>query len=52
MMNSIDDPNVDAQLSPISGAFDNMYSSNVVFRTYGIHYSTPTQDPRVLSPDP
>ncbi len=52
MMNSIDDPNVDAQLSPISGAFDNMYSSNVVFRTYGIHYSTPTQDPRFLSPDP
>jgi iron complex outermembrane receptor protein len=58
---SDDDPNVDAQLSPsnngttpagVTTGGDNLYDQMVVFRKYGIHYSTPTNDPRFLSPDP
>jgi iron complex outermembrane receptor protein len=48
MSTSDDDPNVDAQLSPINNATDNAYDANVVFRRYGIHYN----DARMLTGNP
>ncbi len=39
-------------ISPINNGTDNSYDTNVVFRKYGIHYATATNDPRFLSPDP
>jgi iron complex outermembrane recepter protein len=59
MSSSLDDPNVDAQLSPINNGNspagvpvtgDNLYDNMVVFRKYGIHYAQ--GDPRFLSPSP
>jgi iron complex outermembrane recepter protein len=59
MSNSLDDPNIDAQLSPINNgsnaagaitAGDNLYDDRVVFRKYGIHYAQ--GDTRFLSPTP
>jgi iron complex outermembrane recepter protein len=48
LSHSDDDPNVDAQISPINNATDNPYDANVVFRRYGIHYN----DARMLTGDP
>jgi iron complex outermembrane recepter protein len=59
MSSSLDDPNIDAQLSPINNGNnlagiptggDNLYDSLVVFRKYGIHYAS--GDTRFLSPTP
>ena len=52
MTNSLDEPNVDTQISPINNGTDNSYDTNVVFRKYGIHYSTVTNDPRFLTGNP
>ena len=46
---SRDDPNVDTQLTPPGGFFDNAYSNGVVFPTYGIRY---TVDDRFVTGDP
>jgi iron complex outermembrane receptor protein len=45
---SNDEPNVDTQLSGAGGVFDNSFSNNVVFRTYGIQYT----DQRFVTGDP
>ena len=49
MMNSIDDPNVDTQLSRINNQTDNDYDIGVVFPSYGIRYTT---DNRFITGDP
>ena len=49
MMNSLDDPNVDTQLSRINNQTDNDYDIGVVFPSYGIRY---TADDRFLTGDP
>ncbi len=48
-MNSIDDPNVDTQISRINNQTDNDYDIGVVFPSYGIRYTT---DNRFLTGDP
>jgi iron complex outermembrane receptor protein len=49
MMNSIDDPNIDTQLSRINNQTDNDYDIGVVFPSYGIRYTT---DNRFITGDP
>ena len=49
MMNSLDDPNVDTQLSRINNQTDNDYDIGVVYPSYGIRYTT---DDRFLTGDP
>ena len=49
MMNSIDDPNVDTQISRISNQTDNDYDIGVVWPSYGIRYTT---DNRFVTGDP
>jgi len=43
------DPPVETLLTPRGGAIDNFYSNNVVYRRYGIQYTT---DERFLTGDP
>lgn len=46
---SRDDPNVDTQLTPHGGFFDNAYSNGVVYPAYGIRY---TIDDRFVTGNP
>jgi iron complex outermembrane recepter protein len=43
-----DDPNVEAQLSPPGGLFNQLYEAGVVIPNYGIRFT----DDRLISPDP
>jgi iron complex outermembrane receptor protein len=47
--NSVDDPNVDTQLTPQGGFFETAYENAVVYPNYGIRY---TIDDRFVTGDP